>query len=241
MKTSLVMGIGMVLGAGLLGGCYSQRPPDTSSRALNEMQVARHAIVARVDDRDSRIGALERENQRLRNEATARDRELARFNGLLDQGKIDLANAERGLVKSLRPEIEKGNISVDLQNNQLLISLAATMLFDSGEDKLDVAGVDVLKRVGNVLKEYPQYPVQVAGHTDNVVIQGTLARKFPSNIELSKARATSAAHALVEGGVRSAHLDVEGFSDTKPVATNLTEEGRNKNRRVEVLVTRNSR
>ncbi len=254
-------------------------PNDTVTRLSNEMKLREKpapAVVAKVDDRDSRIAALERENQRLKDEAAAaqdelarlrsrvagleqqvaslngtiaerdrtiaeRDREIVRLGGIIDQDKTNLAKAERGLVRALRPEIEKGNIIVDLSSDQaglrLLINLASSMLFASGQDEVKPAGVDVLKRVGGVLKEYPEYPVQVAGHTDNVKIRGALAKRFPTNMELSKARATNAAHALEEGGVPSAKLAVEGYADTKPVADNATEGGRNKNRRIEVIVT----
>ncbi len=274
-------------GSLMISGCAAfvapPAPNDTVTRNLNEMKVAIPVVAPKVDDRDSRIAALERENQRLTNEAAAaqaelarlrsqgtgidtqsaslqatseelaqarlqlaslsgtvseRDQEIARLKALLDQQKGDLAKAERGLVRSLRPEIEKGNIAVDLRSDHLLISLASTMLFDSGQDQLKPAGVDVLKRVGHVLTEFPEYQVQVAGYTDNVPIRGALAKKFPSNVELSKARATNAGQVLEEGGIPAASLSVVGRADTQPVADNATVEGRHKNRRVEVVVTR---
>ena len=278
----------VVLGVSLLvGGCAAfQAPPaphDTVTRNLNEMKPAIPAAAPRVDERDSRIAALERENQRLTAEAAStqaelaklraqptgidtqsasaqasseelararlqlaslggtiaeRDQEIARLKAQLDQQRTDLARAERGLVRSLRPEIENGNIAVDLRSDHILISLASTMLFDSGQDQLKPAGVDVLKRVGHVLNEFPEYQVQVAGHTDNVPIRGALATKFPSNKELSQARAANAGRVLEEGGIHSGNLSVVGRADTQPVADNATAAGRHKNRRVEVVVTR---
>jgi chemotaxis protein MotB len=74
----------------------------------------------------------------------------------------------------------------------------------------------------------------VAGYTDNVAITGGLQKKFPSNKELSDARANSAAQALRDGGV--ANLEAAGYGDSNPIATNTTATGRAKNRRVQIIV-----
>ena len=109
------------------------------------------------------------------------------------------------------------------------------MLFDSGQDQLKAGGADALKRVGGVLTDFPEKSVHVAGYTDNVAIKGPLQKKFPSNKELSDARAESAAQALRDGGV-SSNLSAAGHGDSNPVANNNTAAGRAKNRRVEVIV-----
>ncbi|NJN70236.1 MAG: OmpA family protein [Nitrospira sp.] len=89
---------------------------------------------------------------------------------------------------------------------------------------------------GGILKDYPEYKVAVDGHTDNQPIGGALKKKFPTNMELSEARAVNAANALEEGGLSNA--TTQGYADTKPKAPNTTEAGRAKNRRVEVVVTK---
>ena len=176
-----------------------------------------------------RVGDLERQ-------LADRDKELAGLRGELSAEMTKLKEAQRGLIRALRPQIEKGDITVDLNNERLLINLASSYLFGSGQDELKPAGADALKQVGAVLKDFPEYKAAVDGHTDNVPIQGALKKKFPSNQELSEARAANAAKALTEGGLGTA--TAHGYADTKPVEPNTTASGRAKNRRVEVRVTK---
>lgn len=172
----------------------------------------------------------------LERQLADRDKELAALRGDLSSEMAKLREAQRGLIKALRPQIDKGNIMVDLNNERLLINLASSYLFGSGEDRLKSAGADALKQVGAILKDFSEYKVAVDGHTDNRPIRSALKKKFPTNKELSEARAANAAQALTEGGLGAA--TTHGYADTQPVAPNTTDEGRAKNRRVEIRVTK---
>jgi len=165
-----------------------------------------------------------------------RDKELAGLRGDLSTEMAKLKEAQRGLIRALKPQIDKQTIAVDLNNERLLINLASGYLFGSGEDQLKPAGADALKQVGTILKDFPEYKVSVDGHTDNRPIRSALKKKFPTNKELSEARAANAAKALTEGGLNAA--TTHGYADTKPVAPNTTDAGRAKNRRVEIRVTK---
>jgi len=208
------------------------------------------AANSRVSDLESRNSSLESQlaaatagaaacQQRiaeLERQLADRDKELADLRGTLSAEEQKLKEAKRGLLRALRPEIEKGDITVDLNNERLLINLASSYLFESGQDELKPAGVDALTRVGAVLKDYPEYKVAVDGHTDNVGIRGELKKKFPTNKELSESRAANAAKALEAGGLGAPAI--HGYADSKPVEPNTTAAGRAKNRRVEVRVTK---
>lgn len=165
-----------------------------------------------------------------------RDKELAGLRGDLSTEMAKLKEAQRGLIRALKPQIDKQTIAVDLNNERLLINLASGYLFGSGEDQLKPAGADALKQVGTILKDFPEYKVAVDGHTDNRPIRSALKKKFPTNKELSEARAANAAKALTEGGLGAA--TTHGYADTKPVGPNTTDAGRTKNRRVEIRVTK---
>ncbi|MGA6827619.1 OmpA family protein [Nitrospira sp. NS4] len=202
-----------------------------------ESQLA--ALTGAAGDKNKLAADLAASTQRvseLERQLADRDQELAGLRGELSTEMAKLREAQRGLLRALRPQIEKGDITVDLNNERLLINLASSYLFGTGEDQLKPAGVEALKHVGTVLKDFPEYKVAVDGHTDNRPIRSALKKKFPTNKELSEARAANAAQALAEGGLGGA--TTHGYADTKPVATNKTDAGRAKNRRVEVRVTK---
>ena len=197
------------------------------------------AMGTAVGDKDKLAADLAACKQRvaeLERQLADRDKELAGLRGDLSSEMAKLKDAQRGLIKALRPQIDKGTIMVDLNNERLLINLASGYLFGSGEDQLKPAGADALKQVGAILKDFPEYKVAVDGHTDNRPIRSSLKQKFPTNKELSEARAANAAKALGEGGLASS--TTAGYADSKPVAPNTTDAGRAKNRRVEVRVTK---
>ncbi|MDF0676734.1 MAG: flagellar motor protein MotB [Nitrospira sp.] len=193
-----------------------------------------HAVVA--SQLSAELAAARQRNSDLESQLADRDKELEELRGALSAEMEKLKEAQRGVLRALRPEFEKGDITIDLNNERLLINLSSAYLFASGQDELKPAGVNALKQVGAVLKDYPEYKVAVDGHTDSVPIQGALKKKFPTNKELSESRAVNAAKALQEGGLSAP--TTHGYADTKPVESNTTAAGRAKNRRVEVRVTR---
>jgi chemotaxis protein MotB len=150
-----------------------------------------------------------------------RDRELAGLRGDLSSEMAKLKDAQRGLIRALRPQIEKKNIAVELDNERPLIK---------------PAGAEALKQVGAILKDFPEYNVAVDGHTDNRPIRSQLKKKFPTSKELSEARAANAAMALEEGGLGP--VTTHGYADTQPIMPSTTDAGRSKNQRVEVRVTK---
>jgi chemotaxis protein MotB len=195
-----------------------------------------------VSNLSSRLTAADASSQRLadnladaQGELADRDASLASLRSQLDSHRSDLANAEKDLLRALQPEISKGTVSVEQSGDQLKINLASGLLFDPGQDRMKASTTDAVKRVGTVLKDFPDRQVHVAGHTDNVAIKRGLQKKFPSNKELSDARAQRAAQALRDGGV-SANLWADGYGDSNPIDTNTTATGRAKNRRVEIIV-----
>ncbi len=210
----------------------AQADLDRANARVTELERQLTAANAASADRDRLASDLAAAQAQL----AKRDKEMASLQGDLSAEMAKLQAAERGLIRALRPQINKGQIAIQLNEERLLINLASSYLFGIGEDQIGQGGVDALKQVGAILKDYPEYKVEVAGHTDDQPIRSALKKKFPTNRELSEARAANAARALMDGGLSSP--TTAGYSDTKPVASNKTSDGRAKNRRVEVRVTK---
>lgn len=203
---------------------------------LEAQLAAVNATGAHKDKLAADLAAAQQRTAELEKQLADRDRELAGLRGDLSAEMAKLKEAQRGVIRALRPQIEKGTIMVDLNNERLLINLASGYLFGSGEDQLKPPGADALKQVGTILKDFPEYKVSVDGHTDNRPIRSELKKRFPSNKELSEARAANAALALGEGGLSA--VTTHGYADTQPIMPNTTDAGRAKNRRVEIRVTK---
>ena len=140
-------------------GGYEYRHPSAWEK---EQQRLRDELAAsRLASRDTgkaaaELAAADRRIADLEKQLADREREMASLRAEQSAEMAKLKEAERGLVRSLRPQIEKGDITVDLNNDRLLINLASAYLFDSGKGELKPDGVEALKHVGAVLKKFPQ-------------------------------------------------------------------------------------
>lgn len=141
------------------------------------------------------------------------------------------------LVSSLKSEIEAGKIKITEARNRLSVELIDKVLFDSGSTTLKPEGEVALRKVAGVLRGIDDKAILVEGHTDAVPITGELAQTFPTNWELSVARATKVVRFLEDAGVPPTNLGAAGFAKFRPVASNDSDEGRRLNRRIEIVLT----
>lgn len=141
------------------------------------------------------------------------------------------------LVSSLQQEIKEGKIKITEAKNRLSVELIDRVLFDSGSTTLKSEGEAALRKVAGILRGVTDKQILVEGHTDGVAITGALAETFPTNWELSVARATRVVRFLEDAGVPPGNLGAAGFSKFRPVATNETDDGRRLNRRIEIVLT----
>ncbi len=138
-----------------------------------------------------------------------------------------------GLVKELKKELEAGQVEVQQLRDGLRVNVSQDILFDSGSAALDRNGTQVLNRVAMQLKK-SRHQILVIGHTDNKTVRPTLAKQYPSNWELAGARAASVVRLFARSGLPSKRMRAVSVADVQPVASNKTEEGRAKNRRIEI-------
>jgi chemotaxis protein MotB len=194
--------------------------------------------------------SLEQQKAALEQEKVSLERrqgELQKQIQALEQQKTQLLAASQqtqtqydALVRNLKDEVQKGQLQVRRYKDMLTVDVAEQLFFDSGQASLKDSGKDVLKKVGDTLKSYDDKVIRIIGHTDNVPIAKALQKLYPSNWELSVARATTVVRYLQEVGIPPERLIASGRAEYAPVASNDSAEGRKKNRRIEItLIDRN--
>ena len=149
-----------------------------------------------------------------------------------DMTELERAKAE--LEKQLQDEINNKQVKVEMQDKGLVITFVSEVLFDSGKAKLRKDSFSKLDKVASVLNTtVADLNVGIEGHTDNQPIKRS---GWKSNWELSTARALSVLHYLSDKSVAEPRLAAIGYGEYKPVTSNDTKEGRQKNRRVEIVI-----
>lgn len=148
-------------------------------------------------------------------------------------GEKALGRLKRSIETLLGADVLKGNVRTRLEPRGLVVSLGEGGVFDSGSDEIKSEGKALLDTLATSLVSIGNH-LRVEGHTDNVPIKNS---KFPSNWELSTARATAVISYLIEKfGLDPETLSAAGYGEYRPTATNDTEEGKARNRRVDIVV-----
>jgi chemotaxis protein MotB len=142
----------------------------------------------------------------------------------------------KNLLKEMKAEIAQGEITITELKGKLTMDVVDKILFASGEAKVKKEGLEVLKRVVDILKNIKNKNIRVEGHTDNVKIASHLIRVYPTNWELSAARALNVARYLQEQGIDPKIISATAFGEYQPLADNDTPEGRAKNRRIAIIL-----
>ena len=136
------------------------------------------------------------------------------------------------ILKVLAPLVTDGRVRVTQSNRGITVEINASVLFAPGQAALADNSSHTLRAIAQVVKDH-EHEIQVEGHTDNAPIRTV---NFPSNWELSTARASSVVRLFIDGGVDARRLTALGYGENRPVESNDTPEGRARNRRVTVTV-----
>jgi len=255
------LGSAAVAAALMLGGCVTQetfeKAQGEKAQEISALQSQRAALERQLRELEQQRTALEQHKTALEQQKTslegdraALEREQAQLraqNEALEQQKQQLLSASKqsqsqydNLVNELNQEVQKGQLQVRRYKDMLTVDVAEQLFFDSGRAALKETGKEVLKKVADAMKSYEDKAIRVVGHTDNVPITKGLQKVFPSNWELSVARATTVVRFLQDAGIEPERLLATGRAEYAPVAPNDTPEGRQKNRRIEItLIDRN--
>jgi len=161
------------------------------------------------------------------------------YESLLTQREAEVRKVSEtyeSLLTQMKGEIEKGQIRISELKGKLTVDVLDKILFDSGQAKVKPSGLEVLRRVVEILLTVTDRTIRVEGHTDNVPIGGKLAKRYPTNWELSATRALNVTRYLEQAGLDPALLSAAAFGEHQPVADNQTAEGRAKNRRIAITL-----
>lgn len=216
---------------------------------LAELGIARAGDQKRIDDLvalnnelSTRLKTSGQSAEALAGEKGALAKALADTRARLEELRRREAAAEaraeelRKLAARFQKLIDAGHLKVVMRNGRMILELPNDVLFDSGKSDIKEGGRRTLGEIAKLLKGTSDRRFQVAGHTDNVQIN---TPRFPSNWELSTARAVEVVKLLSSAGMEEKALSAAGYGEFAPVASNDSAEGRAKNRRIEIAVVPN--
>jgi chemotaxis protein MotB len=195
----------------------------TLSGQIETLTVEKAELSAQLADERQHLADLE---QQLREKIQAQEAEVSGVKGAYER-----------LVAELQGEISQKEIALHRVKEKLTVTIVDRVLFPSGQATLTPEGRRIIEKVGAVLTRVPDRRILIEGHTDNVPIGETLRTMFPTNWELSTARATEVVKYLIaQSKLPANHLSAVGRADTAPVASNASEDGRLQNRRIEIIL-----
>lgn len=195
------------------------------------------------EDKARQLGQAEGERDKLRQDLAASRASNEKLQAdLAAQSKAQKEKVEKvsatyeGLLEKMKGEISKGEVTISELKGKLTLNMVDSILFDSGKAEVKPEGLAVLQKVVSILKDVKDKAIRIEGHTDNVQIGGALARQYPTNWELSAARAINVTRYLEKQGIESSFLAAVAHGESRPIAANDTPEGRAKNRRIEIVL-----
>ncbi|HSB34368.1 MAG TPA: OmpA family protein [Nitrospirota bacterium] len=214
----------------------------TQNKALKDDNANLDGLLkAKKDELSSKIAGLRDTVAQKDNEIASLKTQIAALNQEKDEAVkekersvAEMKKTYDSLMGEMNQEIKKGEITITQLKDKLSVNLVERILFDSGSAEIKKDGKKVLDRVAEILAKVTDKEIRVEGYTDNVPISPRLAARFPTNWELSTARATTVARYLQDKGIDPTILSAAGYSEFRPVAPNDDEEGRAKNRRIEI-------
>jgi chemotaxis protein MotB len=177
---------------------------------------------------------------------------IAQSQAITDEQKAQLEDAKRAILEAqergkllsdlegkFKQMIEAGSLKVTTRHGRVVLQLHNDVLFDTGMADVKPDGKKAIGQVAATLRTLGGRRFQVAGHTDNAPITTETKKTFPSNWELSSARAISVVKLLVSEGVDPGELSAAGYGPYDPIASNGSPDGQAKNRRIEITLVPN--
>lgn len=178
---------------------------------------------------------MSKESELADKEKLLRDRD-ARLKVLEDivKKQDELMNALSDRIKNALLGFNADELSVEMRNGKVYVSMSDKLLFRSGSDAVETKGTGALVKLADVLQRNADINIQIEGHTDSIPIN---TARFRDNWDLSAARSTSVVRILTGKGMDAQRITASGKGEFSPVAPNRTAEGRAKNRRTDIILS----
>ncbi len=235
MRTALVSFALLCAACGVPKSEYDAAVDDAKkARAECDAKLAEHdkANQQQIDDLKSKLADAEARAGNADEQTKAELEELRKAKAAAEAR----AKLFDEFVGKLRKMIDAGKLDITIRRGQIVLALGTDILFDTGKAEIKPDGKQALGEVAEALRGVPNRRFQVAGHTDNVPIKKP---EFPSNWELSTARAIAVVKLLLDKGVKADALSAAGYADQDPVQPNSSDKGKAKNRRIEIVLVPN--
>lgn len=203
---------------------------------VHDLKSSQNESLQRVSELRQKIVDLEGHNERLRLEIAGMKQEVARVQKAKEEEVLTTSKTYEQLLEKMKNEISQGQVTISELKGKLTVNMVDAVLFDSGKAEVKGSGMAVLKKVVEILQTVKDKAIRIEGHTDNVPIHGQLTARYPTNWELSAARAINVTRYLQEQGIEPQVMAAVAFGEYRPVAANDTEEGKARNRRIEIIL-----
>jgi chemotaxis protein MotB len=193
-------------------------------------------LKAKSDTLSKNISELRQQVSELKVENKKLTDDIAELQKAKEEKVKEVSGTYEQLLANMKNEIAQGQVTISELKGKLTVNMEAAILFDSGRADVKPEGLGILDKMVDTLKNVTDKAIRIEGHTDTVQITGALTRTFPTNWELSAARAINVTKFLQQQGIDPRNLSAAAFAEHKPVADNGTKEGRAKNRRIEITL-----
>lgn len=236
-----------------LTSCVSQKKYQSALDREQQLQAENSRLSKQINDLDARIATLQKDNTHLakqwedaqknasdlasmanmtKQQLEAERKRLTDMRRLLDQQRQSLENLRKKMADAL-VGFNSNELTIFTKNGRVYVSLQENLLFPSGSAVVNPKGKEALGKLAQVLNVNPDISVLIEGHTDSIPIKG----KYEDNWALSVARSTAIVRILTDAyGVTPTRITASGRSKYEPVDSNTTPEGRQRNRRTEIIL-----
>ena len=217
-----------------------QEQLDTVLSELNVVEVELMRREANLDQAVAERETVEDEYRQAREQLALQQARNQNYTETIDELEARL-NLESTAMNELQEQLqllsnERQTLVSRLEDGTTVIKLPESIVFASGSADIGDSGRETLQLLADALVSFPDHLISIQGHSDSRSISATLQEKYPSNWELSTARAASAVQVLGQSGIQANRMQAVGYADTRPLVEETNAQSRRTNRRIEVLL-----